>query len=322
MIVHEFNWGWGDEWPLKHFERSIVRKYLSTMNKRVVIVNTVWYGADEHQQCINRLRTMQFDCIALVAMIDPPTPQATWFDEFNCEVICLGYYPGAHEIDYWALMIDEYFKIDFDVATCHRIDTAFMCLNRKPRWWRQQVCQQLSDQGLLDQGVVTLGHDSGCARTLHNDVQVTELAPNTQGYGIINDIASLGPPNLWQRCFINVVTETVFDVDCAWFVSEKIYKPVVGMRPFLVYAPNGAQAWLEHIGLESFVNDFTDISELDLSEPNNIAPMLSVLAAQPLSYLHQKYLALWPKIMYNKHRFYEHVQSSKIKIQQGIQCQI
>jgi hypothetical protein len=196
-----------------------------------------------------------------------------------------------------------------------------MCLNRKPHWHRRQLYQQLQAHNLLNLGMVSMGSESGPAlRTLPTDCEHDNLAPNAskEYYGIPNDIVSIGHLDNWRRCFLNIVTETVFDINRNKFVSEKIYKPIVGGRPFLVYDPGGAEDWLVTRGFKTFLDDFRDISELDLRNPKNIAPFLSVLSQQNMPYLISKYLALRDKIQYNKIHFQEYVQQQR----QGLACLI
>jgi hypothetical protein len=159
---------------------------------------------------------------------------------------------------------------------------------------------------------------------LDQDAGTCTLAPNSgiEQNGIANDIMSLGHPTNWQRCFLNVVTETQFDIKQTYFVSEKIYKPIIGHRPFLVYATDGAVSWLTERGFENYTQDFQDISNLDLSQPENIAPFLTTLCAQPRTYWQMKFVALRDKIVYNNNNFYKYVKSIDNQISKGIQCQI
>jgi len=190
------------------------------------------------------------------------------------------------------------------------IDTAFLCYNRKPHWHRRHLIRQLQAADCVKHGVVTLGGTDGVAALGHNDsTPGSTLAPNpgADQYGIANDIMSLGPAHNWNRCLLNIVTETVFDVDQQWFVSEKIYKPVVGLKPFLVYAPNGAQAWLQHIGIESFVRDFTDITDLNLADPENMVAFLVLLSKKDSTYYQHKYQKLRDKIYHNRQVFENYV---------------
>jgi hypothetical protein len=325
MIVKTFDNGWGNNFPAKKFEQNIVNQYLKDNKTRSVLINNTWYTKDYHQQVMSQLRTLEFDQIVLISMLDASIASPDWYQEFDRPVHAVGYYPGKDNIDFWALMVDQYFDYpNIDLLDSTQIDTAYLCLNRKPHWHRQQLYSQLVTLDIVDQGIVSMGGDNSPAqRTLPIDAGQSNLAPNAgpDQNGIANDIMSLGHPSNWSRCFLNVVTETQFDIATTYFVSEKIYKPIVGCRPFLVYA-KGADTWLLERGFEPYTKDFQDISDLDLSNPRNTAEFLTTLCKQDSKYWQAKYVALQDKIVYNKTHFAEYVQQQKLIVEKGIKCQI
>lgn len=325
MIIKTFNNGWGNSVPLKQLEQEIVNQYLATDNSRTVLINSTWYTTDYHQQVLDQLRTLEFDQIVLVSMLDAAIPQPSWYAEFERPVLAVGYYPSKHAIDFWALTVDRYFEWPaYDLFDATAIDTAYMCLNRKPHWHRRRLYNQLVSLNIVDRGIVSMGGNNAPAeRVLPVDAGHCDLAPNAgrEQNGINNDIMSLGHKTNWTRHMVNIVTETQFDIAQTHFVSEKIYKPILGCRPFLVYA-QGATEWLADRGFESYADDFQDITDLNLSNPNNIAEFLVVLSQQPRQYWQSKFVALKPKIMYNNSNFQKYVTSIKQQIAQGIQCQI
>jgi hypothetical protein len=74
-----------------------------------------------------------------------------------------------------------------------------------------------------------------------------------------NDIWSLGNPEIWQECFLNVVSETTQPFDPGTenvFLSEKSVKPFIGMRPFLHYGSPRMSELLRDRGFETFEEDF------------------------------------------------------------------
>lgn len=327
MILRDFNNGWGPQFELRRFEQHIANTYLDAWHHDSIpsiLVNSTWYNRDYHNVVLEFMAEHQVRRVGLISFMDPAIVQSDWFHDTGAEVRCVGYYPTPDEIDIWALIVDRYFDTRHQSRTWSpvQLDTPFLCYNRKPHWHRMRLYKDLQTQGCIDKGVVTMGHQSGqpLAR-LVDDVCPTDIAPNpgVEQYGIVNDIMSLGPGDTWDRCFLNVVTETVFDVDKDWFVSEKIYKPIVGARPFVVYAPQGAARWLTHIGIESYLDDFRDISDLDLQEPRNIAPFLAILSQQGADYYQHKYQELRSKIHHNQACFRTHVACTHNKIHQGIQ---
>jgi hypothetical protein len=329
MIIQRFDNGWGPQWPLKQFEQGIIDSMLATIaqdQSRTVVINSVWYTTEYHQQVLSWLRNNPTDRIVLVAMLDAAIPKSEWYAEFDCEVISLGYYPGDYSLDFCALFVDKFLTapaVD-QLTNTSNIDTAYMCLNRKPHWHRQQLYSKLLARDLLQHGIVSMGSQGTATRSLDVDREHDDLAPNAdkKQYGIPNDIVSLGHMQNWQRHFLNIVTETFYDINQTGFVSEKIYKPIVGCRPFLVYDPDGGTRWLHDRGFESYVTDFRDITDRDLSQPGHLPSFLSVLCEQTPQYWQAKYLALQEKILYNKQHFADYVKSQHQLIKKGIQCQV
>jgi hypothetical protein len=326
VIVQTFDQGWGPEWPWKKFEISVVNDMLSKVSKddrKTVIINSVWYTDNYHAKVLDWLSKNHWDRIILVAMLDSAVPKPEWYSDFGKPVIPLGYYPGKNQIDLCALFFAE--KIDLsvygDLSDGSMIDTAFLCLNRKPHWHRRRLYRQLESFNLLDQGIVTMGSENGISvRSLMDDVAPQKLSPNSEEiyYGIPNDVISLGPPDVWKRCFFNVVTETCWDINHTEFVSEKIYKPIVGMRPFVVYGPDGGKKWLHDRGFATYESDFQDISSDDFSDPNQLIDFLKCLSSQDKKYWQHKFMQLNEKLRYNQDRFFQYVESQKITVSQGI----
>lgn len=317
MIVKEYDIGWGPQWPMKQLEKKIVKNFLSqyhTDDSRSVIVNSVWYNKDYHQQVMAELRVTKPTHIFVIALLDPPNVQLNWFDELECEVLGVGYYSGPGYIDYFSLAVDEFYQpVNQDLLlSADTIDTAYMCLNRKPHTHRLRLYQGLKEANLLDQGFVSMGGNPPI-RLLETDTTGQKIAPNPgrEQYGIENDVVSLGHINNWQRHFLNIVTETIWDCEPSNFVSEKTFKPVLGLRPFLIYAPNGAIQCLKSRGLEPYVNDFNDITDADLTQPYNIAVLLGELCKQPKDYWQMKFRSLESKILHNFNQYKKHVAQQK-----------
>jgi hypothetical protein len=328
MILRTFDIGWGPEFRVKQFENQLFSHLLERLNKiseRIVIINSTWYTDDYHNDVVLPfLRNNLPDRIVLVSMLDPAILKPSRFQNFNCKVDCIGYYNSPGDIDFWALFVNQYFENPsiLDLVRIDKIDRAFMCLNRKPHYHRLAICKELADLNLINKGLVTLGSESNIpvySLTIDSH-EVYGFSPQTgsQNFGMPGDITSLGNIENWSRHFLNIVTETIYDVDREHFVSEKIYKPILGHRPFLVYAPNGATNWLTSRGFETYCNDFKDISDLDLTVPANIAPFLSQLCDQPIHYLQKKLLDLNQKILYNKQQFYRHVDKELNRIKKEL----
>lgn len=329
MIIHTVDRGWGPEWPIKQFEQHVLEQYLDPVKKDrtpTVVVNSTWYDDETHHDTMRWIRQSSAERLVLVSMIDSAIARQDRFKELGVPVYEVGSYKGPHEIVFWALVLDRWAPSldDHELVDTNQFRHAFMCLNRKPHPHRVMLYKQLTAKSLLDSNLVTMGSDSDQAdRVLPQDVTHQELSPNSalRNHGIVNDNVSLGLITNWQSHFLNVVTETVFDVSRQWFVSEKIFKPIIGLRPFLVYSMDGAQAWLDHHGFQSYADDFRDITDINPRDPTRMADFLAVLDGQGPAYWRAKYLDLLPKIIYNKQVFHDLVAQTKIKIKQGFSCQ-
>jgi hypothetical protein len=329
MIIKTFDQGWGHEYSLKQYEQGIVTdftKNFASSNQRVVVINSVWYTKEMHQDVTVWLRNNDWDQIVLIAMLDAAIPYPDHYKEFGRPVTGIGYYPGAGQLDFCALFVDHFLQspdceLLLDSAT---IDTAYMCLNRKPHWHRQQLYGRLQALDLVNRGIVSMGGNGKAVSALAQDRDHDTLAPNAtrDHYGIPNDIVSLGHLGNWQRHLLNVVTETFYDINKTGFVSEKIYKPIVGCRPFLVYDPDGGTRWLHERGFETYTQDFGDISDLDLALPHNIPGFLRVLCDQTPAYWQKKFVDLQEKIQYNKAHFVDYVNQQRSIVEKGIPCPI
>lgn len=329
MIVKTFDQGWGQQYPLKQYEQSIVTdlvKHFAASSQRTVVINSVWYTRDMHEQVMSWLRTQDWDQIVLIAMLDAAIPYPDRYTEFGRPVTGIGYYPGAGQVDFCALFVDHFLQppeqnILLDAST---IDRAYMCLNRKPHWHRQQLYGRLQALDLVAQGIVSMGGEGKAVTVLAQDRDHDSLAPNAtrDHYGIPNDIVSLGHESNWCSHLVNIVTETFYDINRTGFVSEKIYKPIVGLRPFLVYDPDGGTKWLQERGFETYTQDFQDISDLNLAQPHNIPQFLKVLCEQTPVYWQKKFVDLQEKILYNKSHFADYTGQQQSIVEKGIPCPI
>ena len=330
MIKRTFDFGWGAEFELKKFEKQILDEYLRPLkDQEVVLINSTWYSDRHHKETVEELAQMDFDAIVLVSFIDCAIPHASWFKQFERPVYEVGYYDSNYRIDFWALAVDRYFNLPTFGNVRHTPNTAFMCLNRKPHWHRKRLIADLQRADLIEDNLVSYGSENSREPVIRLNTDVSnisaqhELAPNAgeDQNGIINDIMSLGSEQNWNAHFLNVVTETVYDINQNHFVTEKTWKPVVGYRPFFIYDPDLGTKWLTDRGFETYNTDFTDLIE-EVNTPTDLMKLLILLSQQERSYYNKKIVDLKEKILYNRKCFTSYVERQKLKIKEGIICQI
>lgn len=111
---------------------------------------------------------------------------------------------------------------------------------------------------------------------------------------------------LWQRAFFHVVNETVF-YDTKLHLTEKIFKPIVSLRPFILTAAPGNLSYLKSYGFQTFdtwidesYDHIVDHDErLDL-----ITREIGRLCALTPSQLRAMHQDMMPVLSYNKNHFF------------------
>lgn len=112
---------------------------------------------------------------------------------------------------------------------------------------------------------------------------------------------------LWQNSFWHLVNETIF-YDAKLHLTEKVFKPIVAGRPFILVAAPGNLEYLKQYGFQTF-SDFIDESydletchsrrqELIVSE---IAKLCALSASAQAEMLHD----MQPILAYNKQHFFQ-----------------
>ena len=66
---------------------------------------------------------------------------------------------------------------------------------------------------------------------------------------ITNDVFSLGDLTIWNEAYLCLVTETVFKLHDPdnFFISEKTWKPIMGLRPYFLNSNKGIIEILENL---------------------------------------------------------------------------
>jgi len=151
----------------------------------------------------------------------------------------------------------------------------FLNYNRKPKLLRVQLIDKLIDNGLNDRGLYTMGvFDDGRKATNTTLMTIPENnniihANDAKFHGIPNDITSLGNITVWNKSFINLISETTHN---ELFLSEKTVKPLVGKRPFIIDGAIGSIRLLNDLGFKTFSNYWDE--GYDSAEPSSRQDMI------------------------------------------------
>ena len=112
--------------------------------------------------------------------------------------------------------------------------------------------------------------------------------------------------NLWQKSFLHVVNETVF-YDKKLHLTEKIFKPIVSMRPFILAAAPGNLQYLKSYGFRTFdrwIDETYDSIEDNDSRLDAITDQIEILCNMHPHALHDMLNDMHDTLIYNKQHFF------------------
>ena len=223
---------------INSLEQPIVESIISSCRPDDLFINSTWLEDDEE---LNFLLLQNPKRIVVYSGMD-------WHDtgyrklvhdkliKTGKELLYIGNTDGKYYFSFWLFFIEKYLQNFYKEPTAEiPIDKLFMCLNRKRHEHRVMLVDLIFENNLDKQGLVSLGGNKDILPTIiPNDITQSEgdssAALNHEG--IVNDINSLGNLSNWNRHLINVVTETT--VGSSTFISEKTWKPILGLKPFMI----------------------------------------------------------------------------------------
>lgn len=224
------------------------------------------------------------------------------------EVLYIGNSPGVGYFSYWLFFIKKYFptyKLE-DISPVN-ISYLFMNLNRKRHIHRVNLVEKLLQENLQDCGLISLGGDdtNGIDPILLPEDIVSEegdyLVANRKE-GITNDIASIGSLTNWNKHLINVVTETTIHSDT--FISEKTWKPIIGLRPFMIIGDVKIYSYLKEYGIDTF-DDIFGTGYLDPNFNNRVNWAIQNLKKYKDIDYSELYKSLYSRLLYNRNKMDE-----------------
>jgi hypothetical protein len=77
-------------------------------------------------------------------------------------------------------------------------------------------------------------------------------------------------------CFINIVTETLFDVDSI-FISEKTYKPIYLCQPFIIFGNPHTLKKLKELGYKTFEKWWDESYDVELNINKRFDKIVNIL---------------------------------------------
>jgi hypothetical protein len=315
--------GFNPAWQAGQLERELVDSLVQNLNNQYpdiskAVVVTSWH---EPTDLISQLQKLQPELTVLCSLTDPLGPIENLIDQIPGRVVLVGYVDSEYFFDFWAVACAKFFK-PYSNAELEptQIEYVFLNYNRKPHRHRTELVKLLETTGLIKYGCVTLGNS-------HYTVNDHEL--NYQAYGandvvgdvgIPNDVYSLGQLKIWNTSFVNVVSETQYEYSKNVFLSEKIFKPMIGLRPFVINGSPGIYRLLKQAGFDCFedlfpVNSLSNENFNSSWKFNNHKYIIESLNDFKDRNLIDLYNQIQPRLIHNQNLFYEYARNQSINFQ-------
>ena len=214
-------------WALMHnFERSC-------SDTDVLFIDNTYLNATQVLEAVcNHNKAVIFN------LVDPPY---TWhyleqqLSTTGIEIVCVGTDAPDYPVHYWMLWAYDKFPNYHDhdlyfrsTPKCH-VFLSYMMGNSHHHRRRLQ-------HWLQERDVVSLGH------LTHGQRKSADYTP----------FAFLGDIDTWQHHFLTIVSETVFRLEPELAITEKIIKPILGLRPFVINGSPRYMQVLESLGFDLF----------------------------------------------------------------------
>ena len=199
---------------------------------------------------------------------------------------CLGFAPEGQFKNY---LQDDFLKYNFEKV--------FLCYQRSNTGYREKLYDALKCYNKY--GTVTY------AQIVNKKISV------------LNDINTVGELNIWNSHFLNIISETQYDWQNPYqiFLSEKTWKPIYGMRPFLHFTNVYANDFLKSQGFELFWEDFGCVYDNNKSWSFQIKQITQAVENLKNKNLNSFYKKLLPKIKHNRINLNKFIQRQKDKIE-------
>lgn len=319
-----YQWHCDEKELINNIKHQIANAFPSQKN---LLINTTWFGPQfnngEYERYLSIVDKHKFDNLFLLAAADPVFLNEMQIEQLMVDtgasfLFKLGHFDGQHYFNFHSMVLPKYFKkYEITELVLKDIKYRFINYNRKPRSHRNSLVEAIIKNNLLCDGLVTLGRQNNLYSAENTALPYMSLheAPNDSNwgmdineFGIAHDIHTLGSLEIWQQHFLNIVGETEFYPWDNMFISEKTWKPIIGLRPFLINGQTKIYKWLRNNGFKTFTHYFPEIdleSDKEYEVHDKIIRAIQYLNTQSIESLHILYNDMLPDLLYNKERFYE-----------------
>lgn len=332
------NWLWSryENNCIDTLKQQIETKFKDNDN---LLINLTWFGPNfnrdnsAYSQYL-KLIGQKFDNLFLLstvdpAMINPPQIEEIVLNLGNPKLYKIGNFDTEYHFNFFAPVLKTHFQTYTD-QELELVDPKYIFINynRKPREHRVKFVKQLIEKDLKKYGIVTLGkpdiiYDKDPNNNLFFSIgeKIENYAKNNHWFlgpdpfEIPHDVLTLHRMDYWQQHFLHIIGATEFNVWDDIFVSETQFKPILGLRPFLINGNVRTYQWLESNGFQTFNKyfnwiDFTDETQVHES----LCQAIKYLVTLSKNDILELYNQMLPDLIHNRDRFFEFAEEQQYKI--------
>jgi hypothetical protein len=213
----------------------------------------------------------------------------------------------------------------------HDFDKVFITVNRliaQERSYRLSLVAKLIKNNLTERGLISCKlHDmSGVSwknvlldnasnLTTKQKIEIFEtfskldknlILDNADVLGASSALIDRDQRDLFKKAFCHVVTETIFYPN-KLHLTEKIFRPIVFQRPFILAGGVGNLQYLKKYGFESFSNWWDESYDQEVNHDLRLEKIISIiqkLNQHSMADLKEMYFEMLPVIEHNYEHFY------------------
>lgn len=295
-----------------------------------LLISLTWFGPQFDNNGWSDLLELNaqgitFDNLFLVATVDPPYVNVTEIQEIKylSQALCtyyLGNFDSLHQFNFFAPIIAEKFvKYKEEELVLGELKHLYVNYNRKPKPHRVDFVKKLQSHGVFDDGVVTLG------KTSESDMYITigekqesyvDLGNRKEvwGFGLPQDYYSLHNMDVWKHTFLYINAATEFNPINDLFCQQDTFKPMLGLRPFVINGVQRTYRWLRLNGFKTFNHYWNHIPVETGDVHTTLIQLIQHLQSLPKDEIYNMYHDMMPDLRYNKLRFFEFANEQKYKM--------
>lgn len=323
-----------EKWVYGSYERLLFDGIVNQVQQHFPDANNVVFSLTwDGPQTLDAIKNLQgpVDNLFLVSTVDAVLSKVDNFIQLinPANVYKIGNFDSKYSFNFFAIVCQDHFQhYETEDLILRDLRIRWISYNRKPYEHRRSFVHLLNEQNLIDTGTVTLGrHFPGDTRPElylsigeknHDYVQYGHWYDDLDGvtatpHEIPHDLFSLHNWYQWQHHFLHIVGCTEINNENHVYVNQIDFKPLIGMRPFIINGQTRKYQWWRDQGFRTFESWFpTDLlTENTLTQ--QLVETVRYVNSLSLPQLQSMYDSMLPDLLHNRNRWFEWADEQKKK---------